>query len=313
MNPGVRLLVVSHDAGGAEVVSAWVRRHPEYACTFLLAGPARSIFQRKTPGLEVATEEAVLSAAPEFDLVLTGTGWGSDLEKRAIAWAKPRGVRVASYLDHWVNYRERFILDGTLVLPDEIWAGDRYAYDLAGKIFPDCQVRLEPNLYFEEIREELHRHSAPPDPGRAKIRILYVCEPTSETAREKHGDPRYWGYTEFEALDGYLQYMRDQATIIDRIRIRPHPAEPPGKYRSLLDRYRHTYDVEESQNCLLVADCAWADWIVGCQSMAMVVGVLAHKQVFSCIPAGGAPAALPFPEIVALFGAGDTWRSSNDQ
>lgn len=101
-------------------------------------------------------------------------------------------------------------------------------------------------------------------------------------------------------MGGYLQYMRNQATIIDRIRIRSHPAEPPGKYRDLLNQYRHLYDLEESQDRPLVEDCAWVDWIVGCQSMAMVIGVLAGKQVFSCIPAEGGTLNLPFPEIIRL-------------
>ena len=41
------ILIVSHDAGGAEVVSSWVRRHPEYQFEFCLDGPAVEIFKRK--------------------------------------------------------------------------------------------------------------------------------------------------------------------------------------------------------------------------------------------------------------------------
>ena len=289
MTQSQRILVVSHDAGGAEIVSAWVKKYPGPSYTFILEGPAGSIFQKKIPGLNITPRNEVLNSNLAFDLVLTGTGWGSDLEIRLVDWAKRRGLRVASYLDHWVNYRERFVLEGGLILPDEIWAGDRYAHDLAGEIFPDCRVILEPNLYFQEILTEVGRISPFPEPGRGQIRILYVCEPTSMMAEKKYGDPRYLGYTEFEALEGYLHWLENQATIINKIRIRLHPAEPPGKYRQTLEPFQDVYAIEESQARPLVADCAWADWIVGCQSMALVIGVLAGKRVFSCIPTGGPP------------------------
>ena len=32
-----------------------------------------------------------------------------------------------AFLDHWTNYRERFLLDGSPVLPDELWVGDEHA------------------------------------------------------------------------------------------------------------------------------------------------------------------------------------------
>ena len=92
-------------------------------------------------------------ASAEF--VLTGTGWASNLEREAIRMARSHRVQVAAYLDHWVNYAERFTVDGVLELPDEIWVGDEEALDLAHRTFPTTEVRLEPNQYWSEIRAEL--------------------------------------------------------------------------------------------------------------------------------------------------------------
>ena len=41
------ILVVAHDAGGAEVVSAWVKKNPQNVFTYLLQGPAVKIFQKR--------------------------------------------------------------------------------------------------------------------------------------------------------------------------------------------------------------------------------------------------------------------------
>ena len=43
-----------------------------------------------------------------------------------------------------------------------------------------------------------------------------------------------------------------------------------------------------------------ADIVAGCQSMAMVIGLLAQKKVFSCIPPGGPCCCLPQKQIVQL-------------
>jgi len=53
------LAVVSHDAGGAEILSSYVRQeglHP----VFVIEGPARRIFERKLGAIEVVPiEEAI--------------------------------------------------------------------------------------------------------------------------------------------------------------------------------------------------------------------------------------------------------------
>ncbi len=59
--------------------------------------------------------------------MLCGTSWQSDLEWRATELARRSGKRCVAYLDHWVNYRERFEREGELRLPDAIWVADLYA------------------------------------------------------------------------------------------------------------------------------------------------------------------------------------------
>ena len=131
----MRILIVSHDAGGAEVISAWVKNNSFHQYGYCLQGPAQSIFFRKLPGIRTCgCNEIELS---QFDLVLTGTSWSSELERRMILQAKEEGIKCAAYLDHWVNYRERFGFpsqDWMENLPDEIWCGDEYAMQILRKI-----------------------------------------------------------------------------------------------------------------------------------------------------------------------------------
>ncbi len=159
------------------------------------------------------------------DRIITGTGWGSDLERRAIDCALRLGVPVAAYLDHWVNYRRRFELSGRVLLPDEIWVGDEFAMKLALDAFPEAEIKLEPNQYFSEMQRQVALAAATHVriPG---VAVLYVTEPTSAAAQKAYGDPRHWGYTEFDALDGYLSHLQESDISIARLVVRLHPAEP---------------------------------------------------------------------------------------
>jgi len=294
-----RVLVVSYDAGGAEVVSAWVKKYGDADYRFLLDGPAVKVFRRKQCAIDVlpvSEMEAGISAA---DFVLTGTGYGSNLEKIAISTARLQGTPVAAYLDHWTNYRERFDWEGREVLPSEIWAGDLYAFSLAEKTFPVSVVKLVPNEYLEEMREQIEAFPRPAG-DRNKIRVLYVTEPTSVAAKANHGDIRSYGYTEYEALDQYLTYLEGTGNKVAVV-VRPHPAETAAKYLAVIEKHRNELPVSESSGRTLAEDCAWADWVVGCDSMALVIALHAGKRVFSCIPECGPRMSLPYPEIIQLF------------
>ena len=59
---------------------------------------------------------------------------------------RKRKVYKPSCLDHWNNYQERFNYK-KMILPDEIWVTDKYAYKLAIKNFKD--IRVTQKNYYE--------------------------------------------------------------------------------------------------------------------------------------------------------------------
>lgn len=290
-----KLLVAAHDTGGAEVIAAWLKDRGRREAAFLLEGPAVKVFRARLGDIGLVSREAIGHLAA-YERVLTGSGWGSDLERTVIAAACAKGVPVATYLDHWTNYRERFVLDGVLTLPDELWAGDEHAHRLARAAFPATKIVLEPNMYFRDAVAAVRAVAPPPGDGRG-LRVLYICEPRTMN----YGQADYWGYDEYGALAGYLEHLRRQSEAVAAVRIRLHPAEAPGKYAAVTAAFAGVLPLEESADRPLAEDCAWADRVVGCDSMAMVVALLAGREVHSCIPRGGRPMTLPYPEIIKLF------------
>ena len=287
------IAVVSHDAGGAEILSSWLRQNPgPYG--LVLDGPAIGIFERK---LGACPTLALLDAIQVCDWVLCGTSWQSDLEKKAIVQARVAGKKVVSFLDHWVNYPERFQLGDVQVLPDELWVGDAEALAIAQAVFPEMCVVRKPNPYFLDLQAELLAARPPAKDGQP-ISVLYVCEPVSEHALMVHGNARHWGYTEMEALQYFLDHVAVLGEDVGAIVVRPHPSECKTKYD-----WAHSANslvTETASSKTLVAQILEADVVVGCASMAMVVALLAGKRVICSIPPGGQACELPQAAIEHL-------------
>lgn len=292
-----RTAIVAHDAGGAEILASYVRRLDpgvRQRCVFTLEGPALKVFARKLPQVQSVALEQSLAVA---DHALCGSGWQSGLELQAIALARAQGKPSAVFLDHWVNYRERFERNGVTVLPDEIWVGDVIALERARAELPQLPARLVDNPYFLDLREALAARP-PRQPAPDGLTVLFVCEPVREHALGQHGNERHWGYTEEEALRYFLDHLDAIPRPVARIIVRPHPAEPAGKYEPVLRQYR--LPTEMSTNPDLLDDVAASDWAAGCNSMALVVALIAGRRALCCIPPGGRPCVLPQPDIVHL-------------
>ena len=290
--PEGKVAIIAHDAGGAEILSSWILCNPTDFIT-VLDGSAKKIFKDK---LDDLFETSLSNAVKRADWVLTGSGWKSCLEYDAIAYSKNKDKRVITFLDHWGNFRERFIRNGVYQFPDKIWVGDKYALEIARKSLPEVAVINQVvNPYFQDIKEELKKYSKPTVTG--KTRILYVTEPTSEHALAQEGNERHWGRTEFDALRYFLENIEKICTGgIEVITVRPHPAEKQGKYDYIIDHFEDL-PIEINRDQELLQQIAKHHWVVGCNTIPMVIGLMNGNRVLCSIPPNGGPCQLPFEGI----------------
>jgi hypothetical protein len=286
--------VVSHDAGGAEVLSSYIRQHNIH-CNYCLSGPALKIFQKKLGEIKIISSK---EAIDHSDSLLCSTSWQSDLEWESIKIAKECNKKSIAFLDHWGNYRERFIRKGETSLPDEIWVGDSQAKVLANKVFPEVIIKQIENPYFTEIKTELSVIAKSSKRYKTGLSILFVSEPLREHGIEGFGNELHWGYTEEEGLRYLLTNLYVFNNKVERIVIRPHPSEAIDKYNWTISEYN--LPIENGGRKTLLEEIVECDVIVGFQTMALVIGILARKRVISCIPEGGKACNLPLPEIEHL-------------
>ena len=294
-----KMLVVCHDAGGAEIVSAYIKGHPDvHDYKVYVGGPARDVCASKgIDATSVSGNAYQWSNAFEdkkIDVVLTSADWMSMMTLDVLRAAKEKGIHTISYLDHWVCYRERFGYpkggwEGNI--PDELWASDIHSLRLAKKLFPDTKIRLERNLYFKEIKKNFQKYLAKTNKDKPGETLLFISEPVSAVATVL-GDTTRAPMDEHKILDRLLCVLADEK-YRHKIRIRFHPSEKLDKYDDILAQYDKQLAIEKSIGRSIYEDIAKSHIVIGMESMAMVVALLCGVRVISLLP----DCSLPFREI----------------
>ena len=282
------LAVVCHDAGASNHLLSWLAASGRVGdCLPVMAGPALALWQARFPdGPELRSLDQALDQAA---VVLTGTGWASDLEHRARQQARAVGKPCIAVLDHYTNYRARFERDGVLALPDRLWVADDEARRLATQHLPEVAVEQLENSY---LQQQVAGIAAIPS---VRPTLLYVLEPArSDWGRGQPG--------ELQALDYFLQH-RDALPLGGEppIRLRRHPSEPIDKYQGWLSRYKNSnIDIAFDAAPDLAAAISQAAWVAGCQSFALVVALAAGRVAISTLPPWAPPCALPHRGLIHL-------------
>lgn len=250
----------------------------------MVKGPAVAIWEHFFPGQEIVTD---LPQIHQISVMVTGTSLRSDLEHQARLLAQKTGLRSVTVLDHWVNYKSRFVRNGCCVMPDEIWVVDEYAETLARKNFPGMPVIRCPDCYGKNQLgkvAELTSHTP--------HRLIYMLEPV-------HSD---WGKDEpgeFQALRYFFQRFRHIGLDkITEVQLRPHPSEHSDKYNSFLNEDGRI-PVRLSKGTLAEA-ISGARWVAGCQTYALTLALAAGRRVFSTLPPWAPTKGLPHKGIEYL-------------
>lgn len=290
-------ILVAHDAGGAELLSLWAKENLENAVA-VLKGPALSIFKKNFPTIKVLP----LSKAMTFPYpVITGTSWQSDLEKKAIKHALFNNKYCCTLLDHWVNYKERLLYKGVQLEPDELWCFDKYALDICQEVFPKVPKKLYINPYFAATRKELESlQIVSKSKSNEGLDILYLSESVDKHSQALYGNSNQLsGYTEREAFDFLLRCLPTIFPTIRSLTVRPHPSQTKSDL-SWMNSYDHEYRFSVSSESSLCEQILSHNIIIGLESVALVVAIIANKPVFSAIPPNFKKCAIPYSEITHL-------------
>ena len=255
------ITAVSHDAGGAELISNYLKNKKKVK--FVLKGPAKKIFKNNLKKIHTISLNRALNNSK---LVICGTSAFSDLEKKTINKCKKNKIKVVTWLDGWTSYKERFLLNGRLNLPNEIWVSDNYAYKKTKKIFKNVKIFKKKNYYLNNIKKKLILKK------KNKIKnILYVCGLMNKK--------KMINKLEKMSFFNFLKILNKKYYKNLNIVLRYHPAETNFFDKKMIKKL----SIKISKN-KIIDDFNWCDIVIGANTMAFYLARSLNLRCFSSIP-----------------------------
>ncbi len=278
--------VVCHDAGAANILIAELLATGRADWRVYTQGPAKNLWNEAFPNVPLCS--SIRSTLEGVDLLVSGTGWGSDIEHEARKLAKDCRVHSVAIIDHWVNYAERFTRHDETVWPDEFWVTDEYALALAKHTFPNELVRLVPNFYVERQLHDIAQKAVASPPE-----LLYVLEPIRTD----------WGRGipgEFQALDYFVSHLPVLGLPSEKIiRLRPHPSDDSGKYEEWISRQANL-NLQLDDTLGITESLGRASWVAGCESFALALALMAGRKVYCTLPPWAPDCRLPHSGLIHI-------------
>lgn len=314
-----QILVLAHDAGGAELLAALLKAEGgglDWTALTLAGAPAEAIFRRA--GLPVlalpdagqcAAQCAARLRATPWAAALYNPGWGEfpqGLVRRELLGRIP----CAAVLDSWSDYRERFghpEKDWERGLPDAIALCDPRALALAGELGLPRLARLR-NRHLEAVLERIAargRHCSAMTEGD----LLFLSQTTADPGMNADGNGRfvYAGAHEGRVLADLLAHGPELLRRFGaaRLRIRLHPSETACRHLDLLGRSGLPFAVEQARQADLVDSILAAQAVIGINTMALYTAWLCGRPTASLLPETALGRVLPLPPELLFANAAE--------
>ena len=272
--------LVANDAGGAKILSHYVKLNKQNYI-FFLKGPSKKIFEETLK--KKIKNNFNLNQLKKCDLVITGTG-ASNHEINGIIKSKKYGVKVVSFLDHWVKYKVRFKKNKKYIYPNEIWTGDRYSFEKAKNDFDkiNIKIKIKKNPYFNFLNKNINEKVK-------KKHLLYVS-----SARQSGR------VTDLKIFKKLLKIIPSLNFKSKKIIYKLHPSEALKKYRSVMNNISNDYQVILIKDDRLEYLVRSSEAVFGCNSMALVVAHKLKIKTFNCIFYKNIVSMLPYNNINLL-------------
>jgi hypothetical protein len=244
-----KVAAIANDAGGAKQVVnmlSYFKLSPD----FLFTGPAQKTLKDWDSGYSTISS---LDELGQYNLIVTGSGWMTNLETEAIKFGHKFKVPVITVLDHWVNYKARFSNLGDEEIPRIFVTSNFLSASRARESFPYSQIVEIEDLELKALRKSLGEMNCESD-------LLIILEPFSEVN----------GYNEFQfdaKILGVVLAQIDNHPKLGKIILRLHPSSNVGFN---LDQFeKNKIPVEISAGRSLLDDLKSTRYVVGFNSQAM--------------------------------------------
>lgn len=279
-------LIVCRDMGAASIIS---ENENKRNCKYFLKNPAKKFFENK--GIISENLNTLEQNIKKSKIVVTGTSWPLDIEYKAIKLAKKYNKKIITYLDHWVNYEERFN-NKKEMFPEIIITTDREAFKLAKKKFPFSKILQKKNLYLEILKKKYKLIR------KEKKYILYIDNHLVDIRKNIINNKKYFNHDEKSIFENFVSKIKSHNIKSKQILFRTHPKKKIRESLMVVKKYKSICKI--SKNNDLIRDIAKSEIVVGWNSMAMYIAHRLGKKVMHILPKGFKDNNLPIKDLLYL-------------
>jgi hypothetical protein len=288
-----RVLVVLADAGSIKPLLSWATlKSSEIGSLIVIAN--RNFFISKEFGITVHIMDnptaVKLLDTFEPSFVLTGTSYpAGSFELRIIEACKSKNISVNTYFDHWQNFQARFMLQGNLIYPDEIWVIDQQAQDFAvSEGLSRSKLEIVGNPFFNMLKNWR------PVFGKQDFintigenldgnYILYLPDFISGSNESSV----IYGFDEFDVLDHIINFMeKDNYFESYTLVVKLHPSHTYELFQKHIQKYHKAFNkkIIIIQNVDIKSLGYFASLIIGLFSMALLEAQIINSAVIRFCP-----------------------------
>ena len=259
----LNILAVSHDAGGAHVLSSFIKKK-KLKCHYLLSGPAVKIFKSK---IKILKRNKNFSNK-NYSLLMTGTSYKNNTEVKYLKKAKKKNIYSLSFLDSWANYKERFKYLDKYYYPNEIVVGDKKSLKIAKKVFKKKTLITKidnPYLASFKIKKVKKNND-----------LIYLSSNFDGVKKFKFSD-KFLFMNFLKKVDKFVKNKK-----IHRIVVKNHPGEKSNKYNFIKNLKMKDLKLEKvTKNYKLEDVLKNTKFVAGYDTTGLVVGKLLKNFVIN--------------------------------
>ena len=268
-----KILSVFNDAGAANIGLSYLK-HNRIKSQFYCIGPSLKILRNIFP--KAKNSKNLINEIKKSDVVITGSSSKNNIEFITRSYCKKKKIFSLTFLDHWVNYKNRFKKNNYEVLPDLLITSDVFSYLKAREVFKKILVKKYPNYYLNDLIKKIKGM-------KQGQKLLYSLEPFDNKI-------------EFTALNNFFGILRKHKVFNKEIILRLHPSEKKNKYNIFIKRLKD-FKVKIDEKSSMQKLIASAKYVFGLESNALVISLRAKKKVFTLLPLYNRKFRLPFKKI----------------
>ena len=255
--------IAANDAGGAEQVAWLLKNLNQYASAYI-SGPAIKVFEQVQVNIENIRN---LNHLNESNLIITGSGWMSNLEKESIKFANKKKITCVTILDNWVNYLTRFSGDPEFI-PMILAVTNHHALLKAHQLFPDKLVWLLPDFQLMHYQNSISRNKVTCSDVLVISEPIFSENPNSDVSIE-----------DLERLIVSAISLKDESAL-KNVTVRAHPSQVDNTFFSqILEKFPG--EISVSYGTTLLDDLKKSKIVIGINSYALYISAMCGIKTYS--------------------------------